>query len=582
MLYPVLELAFRSDSVSVKIVPSQVWEGNEQRAATIAGFKLACSVVPDRSASLVYCDDPDPGLTCVQAREQTGYDLWIEWDGEPVPQVFLGDAKTPVTLKHSGSTGYVSLNWGNFVGASSLRVERAARPVCRLPVEVRSRKMSYLDDYRRMLNDISERLSALIFDYGSPTAVYAQRAALDEHVAYLDYLFLRYLMDERRLPLYFRLVAADPHLVTRRERVWVDVSRACRLTPHSLHALFVYGEHLARPRRTVAPALEAQLDGHVPRQLLDEQVITTFDTPPNRFVKHFLAQLVLKLRELQVRFRAHRHGRQLAQDCRRWRREVEQLSRAHFLEEVGAMHVYPASSQVLLKREGYRQLNDYYRRFLLTGKVVWEGFEELLKTPNKDLATLYEYWCFFQLLDAVSAALGVSIDPRQFIQERDDVFRVVIDQGGKSWGQIGRATVYYNRYFRRAPGRSYSVTLHPDYTVELPGGRRLVFDAKYKYDRPSQFMHMDVDEDEEQAEELRLTYKRGDLYKMHTYRDALGAQAVFVLYPGNEFQAFSRDGTLLRGPMALTRNFQGVGAVDLRAGNTDNFKMTVARLLVEA
>jgi predicted component of viral defense system (DUF524 family) len=439
--------------------------------------------------------------------------------------------------------------------------------------------MDYLEDYRLMLDDISERLAALIFDYGSPTAVYAQRAAIDEHVAYLDYLFIRYLMDELRFPHHFRLLAADPHRVTQREDVWSDLSHARSLTPRAVQAMVVHMEHLSRPQTVVAPTLASQLDGHVPKQVLDERVVTTFDTPPNRFVKHFLGQLDLKLRELEARFGSDVRAEHLVSDCRRWRRGLENLSRTRFLEEVGTMHIYPSSSQVLLKREGYRQLNDYFRRFLLTGKVMWEGFEELLKTPNKDLATLYEYWCFFQLLDAVAAALDVQIDPRHFIAEHRGVFKVSIDDRGKSQGHVGETTVHYNRYYHHKPGESYSVPLHPDYTIELRGGRRLVFDAKYKHQDWRGFMSQAGTENEERDEEERLTYKRVDLYKMHTYRDALGAQAVFVLYPGNEFRAFGQDGSELRRPGELGRSFRGVGAIDARAGDVSNLRAALAQLV---
>ena len=160
------------------------------------------------------------------------------------------------------------------------------------------------------------------------------------------------------------------------------------------------------------------------------------------------------------------------------------------------MHLYPAGSQVLL-----------------TGKVTREGFENLLKTPNKDLATLYEYWGFFQLLDAVSAAIGVSINPRDFVIEEGDIFRVTLNQNGRSKGRIGAATVYYNRYFYRRSGESYSVTLHPDYVVELPDRRRFVFDAKYKYDHTGQFMSEGDDPEEEHDEDEHLIYKKGDLYQ---------------------------------------------------------------------
>ena len=531
-------------------------------------------------ASLVYCAEPEPGQACIQAREQTNYDLWLTWEGKDAPKILLGDNGTSLTLKRHGQQGYTTLNWGNYVGASDLRVMYSGKQVCRLRVEVRSRKMGYLHDYRTMLDDISERLAALIFDYGSPTAVYTQRAALDEHVAYLDYLFLRYLMDEKRLPLHFRLVAANPHRTIERQIVWTDLALARSLTPRSLQAVYVHAEHLTRPRRFVAPALQSQLHGHVPCQLLDDRVVTTFDTAPNRFVKHFLGQLVLKLRELERRFGAFSQGEHLAEDCCRWRRSIADLARFHFLEEVGEMHVYPAGSQVLLKREGYRQLNDHYRRFLLTGKVVWEGFEELLKTPNKDLATLYEYWCFFQLLNAVAAALGAQIDPRQFIVEEESIFRVTINKSGKSRGQVGQANVYYNRYFWHREEESYSVSLHPDYTVELPNGQRFIFDAKYKYNNPAQFMSGDVSADEERDEEERLVYKKGDLYKMHTYRDALGAQAVFALYPGNEFKAFRRDNFELSQPAELTPDFEGVGAIDLRVGKVSDLKATIEHLVM--
>jgi predicted component of viral defense system (DUF524 family) len=242
------------------------------------------------------------------------------------------------------------------------------------------------------------------------------------------------------------------------------------------------------------------------------------------------------------------------------------------------MHLYPAGSQVLLKRDGYRQLNDYYRRFLLTGKVIWEGFEELVGTPSKDMATLYEYWCFFQLLDSVAAALGVQVDPRQFVVEGEGIFRVTIDQSGKSRGKIGHATVYYNRYFRRRERRSYSVTLHPDYALELPSGRLIALDAKYKYQDLSKFMNTEVDEGEERDED-RLLFVKGDLYKMHTYRDALKAQAVFVLYPGTEFRAFGVDGYKYAHLGALGPGFAGVGAVALRPGRTEMFGSLIRSLI---
>ena len=533
----------------------------------IDGWEILSAQPSSLAPSLGLCLDPPLGVAKLQADEQTTYDVWIEGNAVDSVQLYLGAQECSAEAKVGSGSLYWPLNWGNYVGASVIRIKRNKCELC-LPVEVRSRKVDYLNDYRAMLDDISERLAALIFDYGSPTAVYAQRAAPDRHIAYIDYLFVRYLMAERRLPLHFRIVAADPHRATERETVWADLAQARSFTPRSLQAMYAYSQHLVRPREVVAPALQRRLGGYIPKQLLDDRVVTTFGTPPNRFVKHFLTQLVRKLRELESVFGLDAQSAHLAADCHRWRGSVENLSRAHFMEDVGDMHLYPAGSQVLLKREGYRQLNNYYRCFLLTGKAMWEDFEKLVRTPSKDMATLYEYWCFFQLLDAVAAALGARIDPRQFIVEEEGVFTVTINQGGKSHGKIGQATVHYNRYYRH-PNGSYSVTLHPDYAVELPGGRLVVLDAKYKYQHLSQFMSTEVDTGEEGAEEERLVFKKGDLYKMHTYRDALRAQAVFVLYPGTEIRAFGVDGQRYDDLEALGLDFAGVGAVALRPGQTE-------------
>jgi hypothetical protein len=89
--------------------------------------------------------------------------------------------------------------------------------------------------------------------------------------------------------------------------------------------------------------------------------------------------------------------------------------------------------------------------------------------------------------------------------------------------RIGEVVVWFNREFRK---ESYSVPLRPDITLELPGGHLHLFDAKLKHDPGSWTTGADSDEGDSDTEVL--TYRRGDLYKMHTYRDALSA-SVWIL-----------------------------------------------------
>jgi predicted component of viral defense system (DUF524 family) len=106
-------------------------------------------------------------------------------------------------------------------------------------------------------------------------------------------------------------------------------------------------------------------------------------------------------------------------------------------------------------------------------------------------------------------------------------------------------------------------------------GRCWLFDAKYRL-RWEEI----ADAMAEEAEDREATFKRADLFKMHTYRDAIrGAEAVFILYPGDEFRAFGVDGRHYASAAALPPDFAGVGAIPLRPGAAADVTAVVQKLL---
>jgi predicted component of viral defense system (DUF524 family) len=314
--------------------------------------------------------------------------------------------------------------------------------------------------------------------------------------------------------------------------------------------------------------------------LIDTRPRTDFDTPENRFVAHLLRVLRQQLGHLERTFRcdAEEHAaraelaRRLAEDCQRWARQATRMGRAPFLEDVGPMTVFPAASQVLRRRGGYRQLRDAYLQLLLGPRVAWEGLEEQLRVPSRKVWQLYEYWCFFALADALARVTGARPDWRDIVATEEDVWNVRLRRGRKSKVRIGPAKLWYNRGFRRP--NTYSLPLRPDYTVEA-AGRCWLFDAKYRL-RWEEI----ADAMAEEAEDREATFKRADLFKMHTYRDAIrGAEAVFILYPGDEFRAFGVDGHHYASAATLPPGFAGVGAIPLRPGATADVTAVVQMLL---
>ena len=83
---------------------------------------------------------------------------------------------------------------------------------------------------------------------------------------------------------------------------------------------------------------------------------------------------------------------------------------------------------------------------------------------------------------------------------------------------------------------------------------------------------MDVNADdtaEEQAEERLGKHKRGDLHKMHTYRDAIPcARSVWILYPGTETRFYNAAPASANSSAdPLPHILDGVGAVPLQPGD---------------
>ena len=154
----------------------------------------------------------------------------------------------------------------------------------------------------------------------------------------------------------------------------------------------------------------------------------------------------------------------------------------------------------------------------------------------------------------------------------------------------GTSVSYKPRFSRGRdePRASYSLPLWPDIGVEIPNGlnRGLhLFDAKFKL-RKIESVMPEADSDEvlsnDKSEELRGTFKHGDLYNMHTYRDAIrAAKSVWALYPGDEFRFFSENGARLSEPPQSRRSqLAGVGAIPLTPNaNGIDFLGSVLRTL---
>jgi hypothetical protein len=226
---------------------------------------------------------------------------------------------------------------------------------------------------------------------------------------------------------------------------------------------------------------------------------------------------------------------------------------------------------VLQRKSGYREVLNAWLKFDLAAKLIWEGGDNVYDAGKKDIATLYEYWLFFTLLDLLKEVF--EIEPKsiaELIQYDKGQLSLNLKQGTaipmrgifKSTTRNLNIQFSYNRSFgggKTFPNSgSYTTTLRPDYTLsfwpeeitEAKDAERtelithIHFDAKYKvknfYELISKSKDEELSEEEniklikEEADEVKKgTFKNQDLLKMHAYKDAIRRTGgAYVLYPG--------------------------------------------------
>jgi uncharacterized protein len=233
---------------------------------------------------------------------------------------------------------------------------------------------------------------------------------------------------------------------------------------------------------------------------------------------------------------------------------LRQFVRAPMFDEVGPMHRVPASSRVLQRRAGYRELNGHWQDFLQARDPVWQRMQHAIDL--RDIATLYEYWVWFALCREVRDAHGC---------DRPEVDAIPASEPGLPQGLRARfrglGTLTYN-----ATRRAYSgISLRPDYLWEPLAGAKVGFDAKFRLAWDT--APLDVDDDDVASDPIARA-KADDLVKMHAYRDAIpGLRAAVVLFPGHvaEFRTVVGERrSAVTVADVLMDEMDGVGALPMR------------------
>ena len=441
------------------------------------------------------------------------------------------------------------LRFENQLGLTSLQPFATGRPLCLSPlyVEVISTKFptpaAHLGFFRTLLDDLFARAARLPFTFSGPTS-----RSVSESLRPPTPLFTLHFLCQHasRLRAALAIIQATPHHRLSDYPAVVPLAEAAEADADVLISI------LHAPQEWVPAGgflLAERLQGHAPARVWQRRPEETTDTPENRFVLAFLRQVLTAAEVLPTQ----RWWGNVPSDRQAIVRETASLLRQAILhpmfDEVGPLHHLPLASQVLLRREGYRDLLELWQMFQHARRPLFGQFQQAMEV--RDIAALYETWAFFALVEEIAVQVGESpaIDLR------------LSDERGLEWqaearfGSAGK--LVYNWQW---PG--YSGPLRPDFTWVRDGQPEVVLDAKFRLERPD--LEVSEDEDTPQARA-----QRADLYKMHTYRDALGVRAAVAVYPGDKsrFYCYSgerREDVALR--EVLCGDLSGIGALAMQPG----------------
>lgn len=414
------------------------------------------------------------------------------------------------------------IRFENQIGRGLIRLV-VGRHRLTLPVEVLSNKFpekeSHLNFYSRLLDDLSQKATQLPFAISAPTSAGIDESPTDPSALFIYHFLRQYDADLRSA---VQIIAAMPHRRLDAVTRWRPVAKATGIGAATIVSIMTHPEYLV-PVGDLDLDCARSLHRTAPWQVLQELPVDTFDTPENRFAQAALKEFLRAVQDLPDQAWWKYVPPEDERDIRDLASFISETLTMSPFDEAGDMVVFPEASQVLLRRDGYRELLQLWRLFHLARHPFFANLEQAIDT--RDVAKLYEYWCFFELGQHLSNVFDLppkatlTISDEEGLEERARI----------EWP--GRASLVFNRSFPRGRSQSYSVMLRPDFFLEieevLAPRRRLVFDAKFRFTTGD--WHTVEDDDSP----LRQV-KHADIYKMHTYRDALAAQAAIVLYPGDQ------------------------------------------------
>lgn len=475
--------------------------------------------------------------------ENTDYQYWISFK-KPVADAFIDSPLNIITDSFNFNAGaqvlFGHINYGNDIGRADLKIAYKLKTnehrSFAFGYDVLSVKLDYHKDLNVILHDIEKEYRMLSIDFFRRTHHSFSEKSEGDTPDIIWWQVFNELQDDFIRSV--KMIVDRPHNRLSQKEVYLYADKLKRITPQLETQLAEHRKDLKHLYRTENPTLSA-------------------DTFENRFLKYAVRFILQKYSFLAARIK---ENYKMLPDVRFLKKvdmlneELKRLAYHPFFRMVGDFRGMTQESLVLKQGFGYSQV---YRGWLLL-TCSYDLEEGMRSLELKDIATLYEIWCFIELKNLVKELLGVKVAVKDYSRvELSKFFTYELTKGQKSrvvflkqdreGNEVELAEVLYNpkENLREEAMEtniestySYTVPQKPDIVLQLrrrdvDTGFKLtyLFDAKYRIGNV----------------ENGVDFPPNDaINQMHRYRDALYYDPMqeglpimkevlggYILFPGN-------------------------------------------------
>lgn len=425
------------------------------------------------------------------------------------------------------------INYGNEIGKSELQllynVGKEQRHF-KLGYEVLSTKLNYHEHWKKIIEDIEAEYRMLSLDYMKRTF----------------HGFSPDTKGDTPELIWWSIFAGEQEKFVKACRSIIERPRR-RLRGYEV---FLRADKLKR----VPTNIENELAEHRKEQAhlyRVEEHIQSNDTQENRFLKYALNQIAAKYGILKKRIEVIKNtSDSLKKEMNEVEKTLIHLQRNPFFRTVGRFKGLTQESLVLQRATGYSQI---YRTWNLLRRA-YSLNDGMYRLQSKDIATLYEIWCFIEVSHIVKEQLGLDVDvDHRNRMEMNGVFTWELGKGEHSRilfrkDGVELAELVYNPKHTDKENDSISmehlvvptVAQKPDIVLQLTKndiekGMKMtyLFDAKYRInDRTDAGVDTPPDDAINQMHRYRdaIYYKDNKEGDNTLKKEVIGG---YILFPGN-------------------------------------------------